>query len=418
MSFLERAVKLSSQTSASRSGQRDPNQLLDVIVDIYHVKDLDTLLERVLLEARTFVNADAGTLYLKAKDRLHFSYVQNDTLFEGDAAQTRYQYSKTQLPIDRESLAGYVASTGDSILIDDVYDIRSGVTYSFNPGYDARTSYRTTSILVVPLLTRNNTILGVLQLINAKDQNGDIIPFSGQDRLYITHFAQNAANAIEKAKLNREMVLRMVEISELRDPFETSQHAKRVGSYAVELYEKWAVHRGIPQSEIKPTREILRTAAMLHDVGKIAISDAILKKTTDLTPGERRRMMLHTIYGARLFKHTESPWDQMAMDVVLNHHERWDGMGYPGKIDNVFARKLRFGPGRIGEDIPIHARIVAIADVYDSLISRRVYKEPWEDKQVIEYLTWQAGKEFDPELVKIFLGMQDVVQTIRRKFSY
>ncbi|MBN1686632.1 MAG: HD domain-containing protein [Spirochaetales bacterium] len=397
--------------------KRDLNKLLETIVAISYTKDLDSLLERVLLEARQFVNADAGTLYLKAKDRLFFSYVQNSTLFSSEEASYRYVYSGS-VAIDRSSLAGYVAATGDPVLIDDVYDIQSDVSYSFNPEYDTRTSYRTKSMLIVPLMTRGQTNVGVLQLINAKDDHGDVISFSGQDLLYITQYAQNAASAIEQAKLNREMVLRMVEISELRDPFETSQHAKRVGSYAVELYEKWAVSQHTKESEIKANREILRTAAMLHDVGKVAISDAILKKKGDLTAAERAKMRLHTIYGARLFKHTDSAWDKMAMEVVLNHHECWDGSGYPGIIDNIFARKIRLGRGKRGNEIPIFARIVMIADVYDSLVSRRSYKEPWEQQQVVDYLKWQAGKQFDPVLVELFLNMQDVVQAIKNKYSY
>jgi putative nucleotidyltransferase with HDIG domain len=273
-------------------------------------------------------------------------------------------------------------------------------------------------MLVVPLLTRGQTNVGVLQLINAKNEKGKVIPFSGQDLLYITHYAQNAASAIEQAKLNREMVLRMVEISELRDPFETSQHAKRVGSYAVELYEKWALRRNIVSSEIKANREILRTAAMLHDVGKVAISDSILKKKGELTAAERAIMRMHTVYGARLFKHIDSSWDKMAMDVVLNHHECWDGSGYPGKIGNIFSKKIRLGPGKKGEQIPVFARIVMIADVYDSLISRRSYKEPWTQKEVVEYLEWKAGKQFDPLLVELFLNMQEIIRAIRQKYSY
>ena len=214
------------------------------------------------------------------------------------------------------------------------------------------------------------------------------------------------------------MVLRMVEISELRDPFETGAHAKRVGSYAVELYEKWAVQQNITETEIKATRETLRSAAMLHDVGKVAISDTILKKAGDLTEGERATMRMHTIYGARLFKRTESPWDKIAYDVVLNHHECWDGSGHPGRIDNIFSKKAKLGPGKRGNEIPIFARIVMIADVYDSLVSRRSYKEPWEQEQVIEYLKWQSGRQFDPTLVELFLGMQDVVRAIRKKYSY
>ena len=398
--------------------QRDVTYLLTTIENIYHIQDLDSLLERVLLEARRFVHADAGTLYLKAKGRLYFSYVHNDTLFQDNDARFRYVYASNSMELDKNSLAGYVASTGDTLLIDDVYDIMSNVTYSFNPTFDAKSSYRTSSMLIVPLLTRTNTILGVLQLINAKNASGSVIPFSGQDRLYIIHFAQNAANAIEKAKLNREMVLRMVELSELRDPFETSQHAKRVGSYAVELYEQWAEQKNIIQSEIRSNREILRTAAMLHDVGKVAISDAILKKASDLTVPERQTMRLHTIYGARLFRHMESPWDQMAAEVVLNHHENWDGTGYPGKIPNIYARRMRFGIGKKKEEIPIFARIVHTVDVFDSLISKRAYKEAWDEKDVYDYLQWQSGKQFDPDLVKIFVDMKDVIVSIRNKYSY
>ncbi len=133
-----------------------------------------------------------------------------------------------------------MAKTGEPILIDDVYHIQSDVSFSFNPAFDQSTNYRTQSILGVPLKTRDNEIVGVLQLINAKNESGEVVAFSMQDRLFISQFALNAADAIEKARLSREMVLRMVELAELRDPFETSQHAKRVGAYSVELYEKWA----------------------------------------------------------------------------------------------------------------------------------------------------------------------------------
>jgi transcriptional regulator with GAF, ATPase, and Fis domain len=168
MSFLERASMLRANPGRPLAVHRDLNNLLETIVEISHVKDLDSLLERVLVEARNFVNADAGTLYLIAKNRLFFSYVQNDTLFKGNVASSRYVYSGS-VGIDRTSLAGYVAATADPVLIDDVYDIQSEVSYSFNQEYDTKTSYRTQSMLIVPLLTRGQTNVGVLQLINAKD---------------------------------------------------------------------------------------------------------------------------------------------------------------------------------------------------------------------------------------------------------
>ena len=99
-----------------------------------------------------------------------------------------------------------------------------------------------------------------------------------KDKLYVTHFANDAAIAIERAKMTREMVMKMIKMSELRDPHETGNHVNRVGAYAIEIYDKWASNHGIGEDAIKKTKDGLRISAMLHDVGKVAISDAILKK--------------------------------------------------------------------------------------------------------------------------------------------
>ena len=417
MAFLETAQKILEKPTfpRTRSEHRNPNQLLHIIEEIYHIKDLDTLLEKVLLEARRFVNAEAGTIYLAAGRYLYFSYVQNDALFRGERARDKYVYSNNRLEINKSSLAGYVALTGESLLIDDVYDISSNVSFSFNPDFDLNSSYRTRSIMVVPLTTTERIILGVLQLINARAPNSEIVPFSMQDRLYITEFARNAANAIEKAKLSREMVLRMVEMAELRDPFETSEHAKRVGKYSKELWNAWALRHGVEDRRIKQQQDLLVNAAILHDVGKVALSDVILRKPGGLKAEEIEQMRGHTIYGARLFRYTHSPWDRMAAEVALNHHERWDGMGYPGRIENLFAEKVSFGPGKKGAEIPLSARIVALSDVYDALISKRSYKEGWREEQALRYIRQQAERHFDPELVQIFLRIYDVIRAIRRR---
>jgi len=411
MSLLKKA---SSFRPLHKTG--DVHELLSTIEMIYHIRDFDSLLETILLEARRFVNADAGTIYLSAGNKLYFSYMQNDTLFP-EGSKEKYLGSNLSIPIDRSSIAGYAALSGESLLIDDVYDIRSNVSYNFNPNFDEKFSYRTQSILVVPLLTRDNALLGVIQLINAKDSAGKVVPFSMQDRLYISQFAQSAANAIEKAKLSREMVLRLVEVVELRDPFETASHVKRVGAFSVELYESWASKHGISVRERTQVKDMLRTAAILHDIGKVAVSDVILKKPGSLTEEERRQIKMHTIQGARLFQRSSSAWDVFAAEVTLNHHERWDGTGYPGKIPDIVQYKTpEFGPGKARDEIPLSARIVSITDTFDALVSKRAYKDAWEEDAAFHFLKEQKGRFFDPELVYIFLCIEGTVQAIRDRY--
>jgi len=396
---------------------RDVLSLFSTIESVFHIRDLDTLLERVLFEARRFARADAGTIYLISKGQLYFSFVQNDTLFKGET-KDKYLHSGASLPIDNRSIAGYVAKTGEALLIDDVYHIKSGISYAFNPDFDLKSSYKTISQLVVPLQTRDGEIVGVLQLINAKNDKGLVVPFSMKDRLFISQFSLNAADAIEKARLSREMVLRMVELAELRDPYETTQHAKRVGAYSAELYEGWASRHGISSREVRNAKDILRTAAILHDVGKVAVSDVILKKSSELSYDEKLQLRHHTILGARLFKRTSSAWDRMAAEVALNHHENWDGSGYPGRIEDLYADKIYLGPGKRGSEIPLPARIVALSDVYDALISERAYKPEWKQEHALRYIRYQAGKKFDPELVSMFINMAELLAAIRTKYSY
>jgi response regulator RpfG family c-di-GMP phosphodiesterase len=397
--------------------KRNPLKLLEASERLYQIKDLDALLERVLSEARSFVNADAGTLYMASGGHLSFSFVQNDTLFRGET-KDKYISSGQSLPIDKGSIAGYVAKTGEALLIDDVYHIQSKVTFAFNPAYDRETSYRTRSILAVPLKTRDEEIVGVLQLINARDASGGTVAFSMQDRIFISEFARSAADAIERARLSREMVLRLVELAELRDPFETGRHAKRVGAFAVELYAAWSARRGVSPREVHKVSDVLRAAAILHDVGKVAVSDAILKKPHELSFDEKVQMRSHTWLGARLFRRTNSFWDYMAAEVCLNHHENWDGTGYPGHIPDIFAEKVYPGPGKKAAEIPLSARIVKIVDVYDALVSERAFKTEWRQEHAMRYLRYQAGKQFDPELVAIFLTMEDLVKAIAQKYAY
>ena len=127
-------------------------------------------------------------------------------------------------------------------------------------------------------------------------------------------------------------------------------------------------------------------------------------------------MRYHTIFGARLFRHSSNPWDRACEEVTLGHHEHWDGTGYPGHVEDIYAEKVYLGEGKRGEEIPIFARIVAIADVYDALVSRRAYKAPWKNEHALKHIHMQAGRHFDPELVDIFVQTHEIMTAIRARF--
>ena len=161
--------------------------------------------------------------------------------------------------------------------------------FSFNPYFDQISSYRTVSMLIVPIRTSKNDMVGVLELINRLDGHGNPIPFTEDQKFYITQFAFYAGIAIERALLLRDVVFKMVRTTELRDPEETQPHVSRVGAYAVELYQKWAEKHAVPREEVNNFKDILRISSMLHDIGKVGVSDAILKKREQLTKEEFER---------------------------------------------------------------------------------------------------------------------------------
>ena len=398
-------------------------KVLNLSLEISQIKDIDLLLEKILNEARSVTNCDAGSIYIKEGDSLRFSYTQNDTLLRQLPHGRKLPYSTYSIPISNTSIAGYVAANANSLNIADVYEIAECYPFSFNRSYDDLTGYRTCSMLTIPLKNFRNTVIGVLQLINAMDERSKAIPFAQDNEEIILYFANNAANAIERAKMTREIILRMNKMAEMRDPKETGPHVNRVASYAVILYEAWARKKGLAQDDIDKNRDILRMSAMLHDVGKVAISDLILKKPGRLTPEEFQVMKLHTLYGANLFSDIYSDFDESAGIVALNHHERWDGAGYPGYIDPHTQLPLPGyetdsgeARGKQGDDIPFFGRIVALADVYDALSCRRCYKEAWDANEVLETIRNESGKQFDPELVTLFFECVDSFQQIEQLY--
>jgi putative two-component system response regulator len=176
-----------------------------------------------------------------------------------------------------------------------------------------------------------------------------------------------------------EILERLALAAEYRDD-DTGEHTKRVGLMSAKIAEAL----GQPEAEV----ELIRRAAPLHDVGKIAIPDSILLKPGKLTPEEFEHMKTHTTLGAKMLSGGRFPLLRRAEEIALTHHERWDGTGY---------MLLQ------GETIPIAGRIVAVADVFDALTSERTYKKAWPHDQSVEEIQHQSGRQFDPRVVEAFL---------------
>jgi HD-GYP domain-containing protein (c-di-GMP phosphodiesterase class II) len=403
--------------------QEKLDSLTHLGIALTQINDLDILMERVLTRARQVVDADAGSIYIRKDHSLHFSYTQNDTLRKKLPKGEKLIYSTFTIPIDTRSIAGYVATTGQALNIGDVYALDAALPYCFSGKFDEAVGYKTRSILTLPLETSSRGILGILQIINARNTAGQITIFSPQDERMMQHFASVAAVALERAQMTRALILRMIRMAEMRDPRETGAHVNRVAGFSVEIYEGWAERYHIDAAIIEKVRDVLRMAAMLHDVGKVATSDLILKKPARLNADEYEIIKQHTIQGARLFMNPHSAFDEAAGIVSLNHHERWDGTGYPGHVDFRTGRPLKRTSskepmiGKKGDEIPLFGRIVALADVFDALSTKRTYKEAWEEKHILNQIDRSAGTQFDPELVEIFFSRYEVLRSIQKRYS-
>jgi CHASE2 domain-containing sensor protein len=187
-----------------------------------------------------------------------------------------------------------------------------------------------------------------------------------------------------------EIIRRLLHAAESRDE-DTGLHIVRIGAMSRSI--------GLATGMATPDAELLRWASPLHDVGKIAIPDHILHKPGKLTPEEWEIMKTHTTAGAEILAGSPSPLLQMGETIALTHHERWDGTGYPAGLQ--------------GEQIPLPGRICAICDVYDALVSKRPYKEPWTTEDALAEITRGSGTHFDPQLVEIFLKQAATLETER-----
>lgn len=207
--------------------------------------------------------------------------------------------------------------------------------------------------------------------------------------------ARNVEEALREVHLReRETVLHLARAAEFRDP-ETGSHISRMSHYAALI----ARRLGMSEHDIN----ILLLAAPMHDVGKLGTPDHILLKPGKLDDDELRIMRQHAEIGYEILKNSSSQVLQMAADIALHHHERFDGKGYPR--------------GSKGDEIPLIGRIVAVADVFDALTSARPYKAAWPLEKARDYLIEERGRHFDPECVDRFLEGWDDILEIRRLYA-
>jgi putative two-component system response regulator len=209
-----------------------------------------------------------------------------------------------------------------------------------------------------------------------------------------THLELKKYREQEIEQTQKDIIFTLAYVGELRSK-DTGNHTKRVSEYSGLLGELY----GLTPDAV----EMLKLASAMHDIGKVAIPDKILNKPSALNEEERKIMNYHTQWGYHIFSRSKRPILQAAAVVAAQHHERFDGTGYP--------------KGTKGEQIHIFGRIVALADVFDALLTKRSYKEEWRINKALAYITEESGKHFDPRLVELFVDNFGLFLEIRQKLK-
>jgi HD-GYP domain-containing protein (c-di-GMP phosphodiesterase class II) len=294
-----------------------------------------------------------------------------------------------RLAIDDRSIAGYVAMTGESLVINDVQKdprhFKKKATSEKSEG-----GFVNHTMICVPLKTKGH-IVGVLQALNklpnvpARPSLHEWPDFYEEDKRLFETLSHQVAIAVENAKLYNDIkksfydtVEALAEAIEKKDRY-TGGHTKRVVYYSTCI----AKYMDITSEQL----ERIRLGAILHDIGKIGIEDKILKKEAPLTPDEWKVMQKHPEIGHDILDNVESLKD--VIGAMKYHHERWDGKGYP--------------LGLKGEEIPLVARVVSVADTYDAMVSTRPYRKGLDPKIAFDEIVKYRGSQFDPIVVDAFV---------------
>ena len=403
----ERSQKDTEDMPAIRLTRRKSDYLLHFMETLSSYRDENSILDRILTKAREITNADAGTIFLAEGEELVFAYTHNDSLFSADDAH-KHAYTAIRMPVSERSISGYVAATGKPLNLTDVRSLPGGVPYAFNDAFDRKTGFVTKSMLTLPFLDYHGKVLGVMQLINSLNPvDRTPCPFSASMEQNCRMLAREVSGILECSAMEKRGILGILRMASIHDPCETGPHAERVGAIVAELYHAWALRHKHNLDHIRHEKGLLRLASMLHDIGKVGVSESVLKKPGKLTDEEFAIMRGHTALGASILAEDRGEIAPMAHDIALHHHQKWNGTGYAGSGEE----------GKLaGEDIPLSARITAIADVFDALVSPRCYKKPWTFEEALNLLHKDAGVHFDPALVESMAGIEELLHPIYEAF--
>ncbi|WP_274365507.1 HD domain-containing phosphohydrolase [Paenibacillus thermotolerans] len=367
-----------------------PEQMLKVIFDytakIGNERTLDNVLILMANMGREMVVADRCSVWLIDE--------RTQELFTTVA----HGVKEIRIPL-KSGLVGMAIEKGEPIFIDDAYTNEEyhDVLQSGAISVDKRTGYRTKALMVVPFRNNEGHMIGAYQAINKMTVEQ---VFSEKDLEYLVLAASYSGKSIESVMLTneieatqREIIFTMGEIGESRSK-ETGNHVKRVAEYSYVL----ALGLGMSQDDA----DLLKMASPMHDIGKVAIPDTVLKKPGKLTDEEYDIMKTHTEIGYNLLKNSNRRILKTAAIVAYEHHEKWNGKGYPKGIS--------------GEDIHIFGRITAIADVFDALASDRVYKKAWDLDRILNLFQEERGHHFDPKVVDAFFEQLPQILRIRDEY--
>jgi putative nucleotidyltransferase with HDIG domain len=345
---------------------------------LVHLESEDHLLDSILNDAVSVLDAQRGAIVLADSDGETLSNKPRSLAVGSGEPRGRFHYSKR--------LMSRCFTQGESALYKNVQDQVELMSQSIADG-------AMSSVLCVLLRTPRRK-LGVLHLDRGVFQDG----FTEDDLQLADALAAHASAGIEAALLLRKQrelylntIMVLAQMVELRDQY-TGGHTQRVTKYAIALGQ----HLGLPNDQI----ELIRTGTPLHDIGKIGINDEILRKPGKLSAAEFTVMQTHTTLGAEYLSNI--PELLSVIPIIRNHHERWDGTGYPDRLAKT--------------DIPLLARIVAVADAFDAMTSNRPYhtsKKGRTSAEAMAELERQSGRQFDPDCVKGFLEIREtIVQTM------